>query len=131
MFNLVLALAAATTMARAAPRTASSQAIPDKPAAPVVTDSTTAVDPVGTYVAYITVQGNPMMTTTRIDKNADGTYRGTLVAEGIPPLPVNQVVVTGNKIHLSITAPDGGEAIIDMWVTGNDVAGCWCIAGDG
>jgi hypothetical protein len=131
MFNRVLAFAAAATIASAAPRIASAQAIPDKPAPVAAADTTKAVDPVGTYVAYITAQGNPMTTTTRIDRNADGTYKGSLTAEGIPPLPVNQVVVTGNKIHLSITAPDGGEAVIDMWVTGDDITGSWSMAGDG
>ena len=54
----------------------------------------------GTYTLYITAQGNAMTTTTRIDKNADGTYGGTLTADGIPPLPVNWVTVTGKKVTI-------------------------------
>jgi hypothetical protein len=72
-----------------------------------------------------------MTKTTRIDKNLYGTYGGTVNGDGIPPLPVNSVTVTGNKIRLSVTAPDGGEAIIEMWLTGEDITGQWWMANDG
>jgi hypothetical protein len=129
----IFVFAAAATIACAAPRTVSSQAIPDKPAPPpaVVTDTTKDIDPVGTYVCYITAGGNAMTTTTRIDKRADGTYGGTVNGDGIPPLPVNTVTVTGNKVKLSVTAPDGGEAIIEMWIKGDDITGQWSMANDG
>jgi hypothetical protein len=133
-------LAAAATIASAAPRNVASQAIPDKPtppppapAAPAApaTDTTKNIDPVGTYTVYLTAGGNAMTTTTRIDKNADGTYTGTVNGDGIPPLPVTSVTVTGNKVRLSITAPDGGEAIIEMVVKGDDITGQWSMANDG
>jgi hypothetical protein len=125
-------LAAAATIASAAPRTGASQAIPDKPApAPAAADSTKDIDPVGTYTVYLTAQGNAMTTTTRIDKKADGTYIGTVNGDGIPPLPVNSVTVTGNRVKLSVTAPDGSEAIIDMIVKGDDITGSWSMANDG
>ena len=137
-------LAAAATIASAAPRLVSSQAIPDKPvppaapaapAAPVApvaaTDTTKDIDPVGTYTVYLTAQGNAMTTTTRIDKKADGTYTGSVNGDGIPPLPVTSVTVTGNKVKLTISAPDGSEAIIEMWVKGDDITGRWSMANDG
>ncbi|MFI5231014.1 MAG: hypothetical protein ACHQSE_00755 [Gemmatimonadales bacterium] len=125
-------LAAAATIASAAPRTAVSQAIPDKPApVPAASDSTKDVDPVGTYTVYLTAQGNAMTTTTRIDKNADGTYTGTVNGDGIPQLPVNSVTVKGNKVKLSVTAPDGSEAIINMILNGDDITGDWSMANDG
>lgn len=130
----ILVLAAAATIASAAPRNVASQAIPDKPAPPPTapaTDTTKDVDPVGTYTVYLTAQGNAMTTTTRIDKNADGSYTGTVNGDGIPPLPVNSVTVAGNKVKLSITAPDGGEAIIEMVVKGDDITGQWSMANDG
>jgi hypothetical protein len=131
-------LAAAAAIAGAAPRTVGSQAIPDRPtpppapAAPTApTDSTKDIDAVGTYTIYLTAQGNAMTTTTRIDKNADGTYMGTVNGDGIPPLPVNSVTVTGNRVKLSVTAPDGSEAIIDMIIKGDDITGQWSMANDG
>lgn len=130
MKTRILVLAAAATIVSAAPRIVLSQAIPDKPA-PAKADSTKDVDPVGTYTTYITAGGNAMTTTTRIDKKPDGGYTGTVTADGIPPLPVNSVTVSGNKIHLSITGPDGGEAIIDMVLVGDDITGSWSMAGDG
>lgn len=125
--------AAAAIIASAAPRTVASQAIPDKPAPakPEATDSTKDIDAVGTYTVYLTAQGNAMTTTTRIDKKADGTYTGTVNGDGIPPLPVNTVTVTGNRVKLSITAPDGSEAIIDMIIKGDDITGQWSMANDG
>jgi hypothetical protein len=134
MTHRVFVLAAAATIASAAPRIIAAQAVPDKPAPPAAaatTDTTKDVDPVGTYTTYITAQGNSLTTTTRIDKNADGTYGGTVTAEGIPPLPVNSVTVAGNKIRVSITAPDGSEAVISMVLTGDDITGSWSMSGDG
>ena len=126
-------LAAAAIIASAAPRIVVSQAIPDKPApaTPAATDSTKDIDPVGTYTVYLTAQGNAMTTTTRIDKKADGTYTGTVNGDGLPPLPVNSVTVTGNHVKLSISAPDGSEAIIDMTIKGDDISGQWSMANDG
>ena len=126
-------LAAAAILASAAPRIVASQAIPDKPAPtkPAATDSTKDIDAVGTYTVYQTAQGNAMTTTTRIDKKADGTYTGTVNGDGIPPLPVNSVTVTGNRVKLSVTAPDGSEAIIDMIIKGDDITGQWSMANDG
>lgn len=126
-------LAAAATIASAAPRIAATQAIPDKPApAPAVpADSTKDIDPVGTYTVYLTAQGNPMTTTTRIDKKPDGSYTGFVNGDGIPQLPVNSVTVTGNKVKLSVTAPDGSEAIIEMVIKGEDITGQWSMANDG
>ena len=129
----ILFLAAAATIASAAPRIVASQAIPDKPApAPAAAkDSTKDIDPTGTYTVYLTAQGNAMTTTTRIDKRTDGTYGGTVNGDGIPPLPVNTVTVSGNKVKLSLTAPDGSEAIIDMVINGDDITGQWSMANDG
>ena len=130
----LLVPAAAATIAIASPRIALSQAIPDKPApppAPAASDSTKDIDPVGTYTVYLTAQGNAMTTTTRIDKKADGTYTGTVNGDVIPALPVNSVTVTGNRVKLSVTAPDGSEAIIDMMVKGEDITGSWSMANDG
>src|SRR6185437_1629876 len=125
-------LAAAATIASAAPRSAASQAIPDRPAPPATpaasatpADSTKDIDATGTYTVYLTAQGNAMTTTTRIDKKPDGSYTGTVNGDGIPPLPVNSVTVTGNRVKLSVTAPDGTEAIIDMIVKGEDITGNW------
>lgn len=131
-------LAAAATIASAAPRSAASQAIPDRPAPPatpaapaIPADSTKDIDATGTYTVYLTAQGNAMTTTTRIDKKPDGSYTGTVNGDGIPPLPVNSVTVTGNRVKLSVTAPDGTEAIIDMIVKGEDITGNWSMANDG
>jgi hypothetical protein len=135
MTKRFLVLAAAATVASAAPRLVFSQAIPDKPAPATppaaAVDTTKDIDPVGTYTTYLTVQGNAFTSVAKIEKRADGTYGGTVTGEGIPPLPVNSVTVTKNKIHLSISAPDGSEALIDMIVVGNDITGSWSMAGDG
>ena len=108
---------------------------PDKPAPPpaaaAATDTTKDIDPVGTYTVYLTAQGNAMTTTTRIDKKDDGSYTGTVNGDGIPPLPVTSVTVTRNKVRLTITAPDGGEAVIEMFVKGEDITGQWWMANDG
>src|SRR5258708_3950516 len=129
----IFLLAAAATIASAAPRIASSQAIPDKPppAAPTAADSVKDIDPVGTYTVYLTAQGNAMTTTTRIDKKEGGGWTGTINGEGIPPLPITSVTVAKNKVRVALTAPDGSEAVIEMIVVGEDVTGQWSMANDG
>jgi hypothetical protein len=131
----LLILASVATVAGAAPCVAQAQAGPDKPVAPpavtTATDTTKDIDPVGTYTVYLTAQGNAMTTTTRIEKKEDGTYTGTVNGDGIPPLPVTSVTVTKNKVRLTITAPDGGEAVIEMFVKGEDITGQWWMANDG
>lgn len=133
----ILVLAAAASIVSAAPRTVSSQAIPDKPAAPAPAAPATAadtakdIDPVGTYTVYLTAQGNAMTTTTRIDKKDGGGYTGTITADGIPPLPVTSVSVAGKKVKFTLTAPDGSEAWIEMMVNGEDLTGEWGMANDG
>jgi hypothetical protein len=134
MTSRIFVLAAAATFASAAPRIVTSQAIPDKPAPATpaaVADSTKDIDPVGTYTVYLTAQGNAMTTTTRIDKKDGGGYSGTITADGIPPLPVTSVSVTGKKLKLTLTAPDGSEAWIEMTVDGEDLTGSWGMANDG
>jgi hypothetical protein len=131
----IFLLAAAATVAGAAPRTSSAQAGPDKPPpappAATATDTTKDIDPVGTYTVYLTAQGNAMTTTTKIEKKEDGTYTGSVNGDGIPPLPVTSVTVTKNKVRLTITAPDGGEAVIEMFIKGEDITGQWWMANDG
>ena len=89
------------------------------------------VDPVGTYYTNLTAQGNPISTTTKIEKKADGTFTGSVTSDVFPPLPVNSVKVDGNKIRLSISTPDGTEAIINMVLEGNEITGDWSMGGDG
>jgi hypothetical protein len=130
MNTRLLAVAAAATFASAAPRITSAQGTPDKPT-PVAADSAKDVDPAGTYTTYLTAQGNAMTTVTKIEKRADGTYGGTVSGDGIPPLPVNTVTVKGNTIKVSLSAPDGSEAVIEMVMKGLEFTGKWSMAGDG
>ena len=133
MTSRIFLFAAAATIASAAPRIVSSQAIPDKPApaTPAKADSTKDIDPVGTYTVYLTAQGNAMTTTTRIDKKDGGGWTGTINADGIPPLPITSVSVAGKVLKITLTAPDGSEAWIEMTVNGEDLTGSWGMANDG
>ena len=136
MMPRVLVLAAAATLASAAPRVTSAQGGPDKPPAPTDTakapaDSAKDIDPVGTYTVYLTAQGNAMTTVTRIDKKDDGGWTGSVTGDGIPPLPVTSVTVKGKMVRVTVTAPDGSEAVIEMIVDGEDISGQWSMANDG
>jgi len=66
-----------------------------------------------------------------IEKKPDGTWGGQVTGDAIPPLPIKSVTVSGNTVKIVVTAPDGGDAYINMIVDGNDVSGDWSMTGDG
>ena len=41
------------------------------------------------------------------------------------------MTVKGSKVTIYVTAPDGGQAVIEMIVTGDDITGQWSMANDG
>jgi len=125
--RLALFSVAALTFLAIGSRTAAAQSGGTPPAA----DTAAAVDPVGTYVIYLTAQGNAMTLTHKIEKKADGTFGGSVTGEGIPALPINSVKVTGKTMRVSVTAPDGSEAIMTMVLDGDQVTGEWAMNGDG
>jgi hypothetical protein len=118
---LLVAIALASTAAVS--RTAAAQTTPAPVTPPPAADSVANVDPVGTYAIDLPMQGNTLALTTKIEKKADGTYGGTVNAEGIPELPINSVKVTGKSIRVSIAVPDGSEAVMTLVLDGNQVSG--------
>jgi hypothetical protein len=125
--RLALFSVAALTLLAIGSRTAAAQTGGTPPPA----DTAAAVDPVGTYVIYLTAQGNAMTLIHKIEKKADGTFGGSVTGEGIPALPINSVKVTGKTMRVSVTAPDGTEAIMTMVLDGDQVTGEWSMNGDG
>jgi len=89
------------------------------------------IDPAGMYDVNITAQGNAMAVNALIEKKPDGTWGGQVTGDAIPPLPIKSVTVSGNTVKIVVTAPDGGDAYINMIVDGNDVSGDWSMTGDG
>jgi hypothetical protein len=90
------------------------------------------VNPAGTYNLQITAQGNAMAIQAVVAKNEDGTFGGTVTGDAFPPLTIKSVSVADRHVKLTIIAPDGGDAIVDITVDeNNDVDGQWSMAGDG
>jgi hypothetical protein len=116
-------------------RTALAQgADPAKPApapAPAAAPAAANFDPVGSYNVNLTAQGQAMAVLAKIEKKADGGYTGTVTSEAFPPLPITSVKVDGNKVKLTLTAPDGQEATINFEMKGNDFEGEWFMSNDG
>ena len=56
---------------------------------------------------------------------------GAVMSDAFPPMPITSVKVAGAKITLTITAPDGSEATINMELKGDDVTGDWSMPNDG
>ena len=75
--------------------------------------------------------GNPLTVTARIEKKTDGTFGGNVTSDVTPPLPINWVKVDGKSLKLSVTGPDGTEAVINLTVEGDDVTGEWTMGADG
>lgn len=130
----LLALAALLTVAQKASAQGADPAKPTAPApaapaagAPVAAD----VNPVGSYVVNLTAQGNLMALTAKIEKKTDGGYTGSVMSDAFPPMPINSVKVSGAKITITVTAPDGSEAVINMELKGDDISGDWSMPNDG
>ena len=60
-----------------------------------------------------------------------GALAGAVMSDAFPPMPITSVKVAGAKITLTITAPDGSEATINMELKGDDVTGDWSMPNDG
>jgi len=89
-------------------------------------------NPVGTYNLEITAQGNAMTVQAVVEKKEDGTFGGTLTGDAFPPLTIKSVAVADRNVKLTVIAPDGGDALVDITVDeNNDVAGQWSMTGDG
>ena len=65
------------------------------------------------------------------DLITDGALAGAVMSDAFPPMPITSVKVAGAKITLTITAPDGSEATINMELKGDDVTGDWSMPNDG
>jgi uncharacterized membrane protein len=90
------------------------------------------LNPAGTYDLQITAQGNAMAIQAVVAKNEDGTFGGTVTGDAFPPLTIKSVAVADRRVKLTIIAPDGGDALVDITVDeNNDVDGQWSMAGDG
>ena len=125
------ALALLLTVARTASAQGSDPAKPAVPASPAAEAPATDVNPVGSYVVNLTAQGNLMALTAKIEKKADGGFTGTVMSDAFPPMPITRVKVSGTKISIAVTAPDGSEAVINMELKGDDVTGDWSMPNDG
>ena len=107
----------------------------DPTAAPgrlAVTPAGPDINPVGTYTLQITAQGNAMTIQAVVEKNQDGTFGGTVTGDAFPPLTIKQVAVADRNVKLTIIAPDGTDALVDITVDeNNEVSGQWSMTGDG
>ncbi|MEI6813207.1 MAG: hypothetical protein WCL36_03415 [bacterium] len=129
--RLFTLLALLTVAAQASAQGADPAKPATPPAAPAAPAAPAELNPVGSYVVNLTAQGNPMALTAKIEKKSDGTFAGVVMSDVFPPMPITSVKVAGAKITVTITAPDGSEATINMEVKGDDITGDWSMPNDG
>ncbi len=128
----LLPLVALLVVAQKASAQGSDPAKPAAPAAPAAAAPATAdVNPVGSYVVNLTAQGNMMALTAKIEKKTEGGFTGAVMSDAFPPMPITSVKVAGAKITITVTAPDGSEAVINMEIKGDDITGDWSMPNDG
>ena len=131
LLTLVALLTVAAQASAQSSDPAKPPATPATPAAPAAGAPAAEVNPVGSYLVNLTAQGNPMALTAKIEKKSDGTFAGVVMSDVFPPMPITSVKVAGAKITVTITAPDGSEATINMEVKGDDITGDWSMPNDG
>jgi hypothetical protein len=97
-----------------------------------VADLRRTADVAGLYTINFTTQGSPMTLTLRLDKKDSGGYGGQMTGEGLPPLPITSVKVSGSAVKITFTAPDNTEGTINfVLASDNTVTGEWMMTGDG
>ena len=89
------------------------------------------IDPVGTYSVNLTAQGNPLTVTAKIERRADGSLGGSVTSDVTPPLSINSVLVNGKTMRVSVTGPNGEEAILNLTLDGDQLSGDWTMGNDG
>ena len=114
----------------------SPQLAPPLPAAapqPIAVSSSNVkdIDPVGTYSVNLTAQGNPLTVTAKIERRADGSLGGSVTSDVTPPLAINSVRVNGKTMRVSVTGPNGEEAILNLTLDGDQLSGDWTMGNDG
>ncbi len=98
----------------------------------IVADIRRTADVVGLYTINFTTQGSPMTLTLRLDKKDSGGYGGQMTGEGLPPLPITSVKVSGSSVKITFTAPDNTDGTINfVLASDNTVTGEWMMTGDG
>ena len=77
---------------------------------------------VGTYTGNIN-SPNGVVKAVIVLKRENGTYSGSLAAEGFPLLPVTSVTSTDTTVTVMADTPDGGVVIVIKFAPDNKVTG--------
>lgn len=120
----------ATACARASGRadtTPMAEAVPV--AAP--TNVPAQVNPVGRWTVALTAQGQAFDMVMDLRALEGDEFTGIINSQAFPPIPINKATRTGNSMRISITAPTGDEATINITFQGDTFSGDWAMPGDG
>lgn len=88
-----------------------------------------AVNPVGTFEFTTNVNGGEVTGAVEVTGQA-GAYGGRVRTSITPDMPITAVVVTGQEMVVSGSAPQG-PLTINMTFTGDTFTGSWELGGDG
>ena len=89
------------------------------------------VNPVGRWSVALTAQGQTFDMVMDLRAVQGDEFTGVLNSQALPSIPINKATRTGNSIRISITAPTGDEATINITFEGDTFSGDWSMPGDG
>lgn len=124
------AIAALATLSLAA--TACSSTPSGAPgAAPAPAVMAPAVNPVGRWSMALTAQGQPFDMTLELRLLNGAEYGGTLTSQAFGSIPLTKATLTGNTMSMTLLAPTGDGAVMNIVFDGDTFSGEWSMPGDG
>lgn len=89
------------------------------------------VNPVGRWAVALTAQGRAFEMVMDLRAVEGDEFTGVITSQAFPPIPINKATRTGNAMRISITAPTGDEATINITFQVDTFSGDWAMPGDG
>ena len=76
-------------------------------------------------------EGATVKFTTKIVRNADGSFGGVVASQAYGEMPIASLAVSGKTVTFSITTADGTPVSVKFTVEGDQVTGEWSTGSDG
>jgi len=125
------ALAGVLVLSTACAKASSTTETAPMPAAAAAAPAPALVNPVGRWSVALTAQGQAFDMVMDLRAIQGDEFTGVINSQAFPPIPINKATRTGNSMRISITAPTGDEATINVTFEGDTFSGDWSMPGDG
>ena len=99
------------------------------PALAVQAPPSPPLDPVGNYQVEITVPDLGAIGARLMIKGSQGAWEGTMTSDLAPETPIRNIVVDGQVLRFTVTAPDGATVPVRLTFKGDEFTGSVSLGG--